>query len=385
MTCHWSAARANAMQRGIASRPPAGVICRPTGGRVRSPPVLAFGGKQAAETGASRRGVRLPFSELGGLDSREHVVRGRGAGDDTLEGLCARYGVLPAEVVEANPGLVRHTAQQFKPGTKVLILAPDAMGTARRAPHALRRKAQADRGKATAATVAAEPRRPQFAAGPAALDVLSSAMLLTLAAAGWLASARRSGAFREAVSGSAAEESEQVQARPRMPAPRFIPSWRAAEAMAASSPPGVPSPAPSTSTALVRASDAENHWRREAREHVARAADAGFSLTAAWNLAVAAACSAAASACNAAALTALQALRVAELLRRGVSFIFVDAGSAAIEPPVTHRAAEALRATAMRAKQQGGGPRSRATGDISSRRRPGSASPSSRGMNRGRE
>ena len=366
------------MQRGIASRPPAGVICRPTGGRVRSPPVLASGGNQAAEPGASRRGVRLPFSELGGLDSREHVVRGRGAGDDTLEGLCARYGVLPAEVVDANPGLVRHTAQQFKPGTKVLILAPDAMGTARRAPHTLRRRAQADRGKTAAATVAAETRRPQYAAGPAALDVLASAVLLTLAAAGWLSSTRRSGAFREAVSGSAAEESPQVQARPRMPAPRFIPSWRAAEAMTASSPPGDMSPAPSTSTALVRVTDAENHWRREAREHVARAADAGFSLTAAWNLAVAAACSAAASACNAAAWAALQALRIVELLRRGVSFIFVDAGSAAIEPPVTHRAAEALRATAMRAQQEARG--SRASRDYSSRRKPGSSSSSSRGM-----
>ena len=374
------------MQHGIALWPPAGLTCRrPAGGRVRCPLVLAsLGGRQAAESGPSRRGVRLPFSELGGIDSREHVVRGRGAGDDTLDGLCARYGVLPAEVVDANPGLVRHAAQQFKPGTKVLILAPDAvLGTSRRVPQAARRGAQGEKGRVTAATVAAEPntsRRP--AAGPAVLDVAASAVLLTVAVAGWLASARRSAAG-EGVTNREAVASAPGQAL-RLPAPRFIPSWRAAEAMTASAPPGVPPPAPSTS-GLVRVSDAEARWRRESREHVARAADAGISLAALWNLAVAAACSAAAAACNAAAWAALQALRLTELLRRGVSFVFVDAGSAAIEPPVTHRAAEALRASATRARQadaRGSRPRP-SPGDASFGRRPGSAPSSSRRMNGG--
>lgn len=49
---------------------------------------------------ASRRGVRLPYSELNSADAYSHVV----AEGDDLSRLCARYGVTAEEVMASNPG-----------------------------------------------------------------------------------------------------------------------------------------------------------------------------------------------------------------------------------------------------------------------------------------
>jgi hypothetical protein len=367
--------------------------------------IIRAGGRAEAarDASSSRRGVRLPFSELGGVDSREHIVVGRGLGDDTVDGLCARYGLLPHELQAANPGVVRHSQQVFRPGTKVLVLAPDMQQqlgyTAQRGS---RRAAGARGGRqlATVEEVSAPVTERRRGVAHGQLDTLISAAVLAVAALGLATSvARQVGLLN---SGGQGESPTAAVFTPRstglsgqraslpLPQPRFIPSWRAAEAMTAGAAGGrrtqaaveTPQATAPPTFALVRISDAEMHWRREARENVARAVDAGVSPHAAWNLIVASACAFAASAYaaarlaeqtarNVAAWMALHALRVADLLRRGLAFVVVDGGTADVEQPLPFRAAEALQA-ARRARQQQGQSddsyrRTRSTG----RRRPG--------------
>jgi hypothetical protein len=334
----------------------------------------------ARDASSSRRGVRLPFSELGGVDSREHIVVGRGLGDDTVDGLCARYGLLPHELQAANPGVVRHAQQVFRPGTKVLVLAPDTQQQlGHTAQRGSRRAAGARGGRqlATVEEVSTPVTERSRGVAHGQLDTLISAAVLAVAALGLATSvARQVGLLNSPTAAVLTPRSAGLsgqRASLPLPQPRFIPSWRAAEAMTAGAAGGrktqaaVETPqaaAPPTHFALVRISDAEMHWRREARENVARAVDAGVSPHAAWNLIVASACAFAASAYaaarlaeqtarNVAAWMALHALRVADLLRRGLAFVVVDGGTADVEQPLSFRAAEALQA-ARRARQQQG-------------------------------
>jgi hypothetical protein len=173
-------------RRGGAARAARGA---PSGASARS-------GKDAASSSAapSRQGVRLPYSELGGVDGTYHTVR---AGD-TLIGLASYYGVFAEELLRANPQLCgggsAGRAAGLRPGQRLLVTAPSV--------HAAR---GAGRGAAGGAAAGAEEALAHVRAGgrgaasAAATRSASVAAAPPVAAAGAQARCGRSGTWLRCV------------------------------------------------------------------------------------------------------------------------------------------------------------------------------------------
>jgi phage tail protein X len=275
----------------------------------------------------SRRGVRLPFSELGATDSRLHVVKGRGREDDTLAGVCSLYGVLPEELLRANPGL--EAEGRYAPGTRLLITAPDAPKHSARRGVGVSGVSGVTLSAGSVGVVVAD--RTSAALLPAAAAL---ALALALAAAGALV-ALREGATRWLRRTGQPDTEEQGPPPPpgpwRPPAPRHIPSWRAAGAP--------PAPRQAGALAVVRSPSARE------REELDEPADAPAGLLRRLH--------------SLAAAVALRFLWAADMARRCVALLVVP--GAQEEESAPWRAAEAMRrpaggnAEAPRAWERPGG------------------------------
>jgi hypothetical protein len=127
--------------------------------------------------------VRLPFSELNGADAALFVTPAGEAGG--LSAVCARYGLLPEEVMRANPGARLQPGELFRPGTRLLVLAGRAAGEAAAAsaptalpPPPLLLLALPALALAAAITVTTAARQQQQRAAPALASSPAAQLLL---------------------------------------------------------------------------------------------------------------------------------------------------------------------------------------------------------------